>query len=155
MGGRQREVEAGVEADRNRLGGDPARPQDELGRQLELDGRLLGQLADRGRAVGQLVGVDVGLGARDAGDELVRLDAAAGEDPDARHEAGAFVSLDQQHLELSVGMLAAAAQQEDRGGRARGRGLESLLEGIAGPGGVFGELGVGHRTASFRIARSA
>ena len=51
VGGRQGDVEAGVEADRDHLGGDPPRPGDEVRPGIELDAGLLAQLADRARSV--------------------------------------------------------------------------------------------------------
>ena len=53
---------------------------------------------------------------------------AAGEDPDAGHELGALGPLQQQHLERPLGVLAAAAQQHDRGG---GTGLGGRRRGWA------------------------
>ena len=124
VGRRQRDVEAGVEAGRDLLGGDPARPGEErLG--VDLDPGLLAELARAADAMGELVGIDVA--ARTAGRFAVRLlDDPAGEHPDAGHESGLLAALEHQHLEAAIRVLAAAPQEDHRGGRTGdcGRGVD-------------------------------
>src|SRR3954451_8975860 len=85
--GSKSEEEVRVEAGLDLRGCDPARELDERGGVDALDRGLFGELADRRRAVG-LVAL-----------ALVRVDRAAGEDPDAGHKAGVGIALDEQDLE--------------------------------------------------------
>ena len=70
---------------------------------LQLDRRLLGELADRA----------LGLA-------LAPVDGAAWKHPDARHERLLGPAANQQHLELAIAVATAAAQQNDRRGGTRG-----------------------------------
>jgi hypothetical protein len=77
--------EVRVEAHRDGLRRDPARPRQDLGLIVELDPGLLGQLP-----------------ARRSSRLLPGLDHAAREDPDARHERCAGSAPDHQHLGSAV-----------------------------------------------------
>jgi hypothetical protein len=103
VGGGEGEVEASVEAGRDHLGGDPAGEKDELLLDRQLDPGLLGELA---HSAGPAARFALPVG---------RVDRAAGEDPDVRHEAGLGAALQHQHLERALGVLATAAQEDDRG----------------------------------------
>ena len=110
-----------VEADRDLRGRDPAAERDQRGRVREREAGLLGDLADRRRAMG-----GVGAGAR-RGRAVGRVDRAAREDPGAAHEARLRVTPQQQDLECCV-----AAAQHDHGrrlARLDGRPVGELLAG--------------------------
>src|SRR5215211_3398849 len=104
----QRDVEAGVEAHRDGLRGDPLRPRQDLRIGRELDARLLPQLADRAGDVGGLLVT-----------RIFRIHRAAGKDPHPWHEAGFRASPQQEDLHATIPVLAAATQQDQRGGCAR------------------------------------
>src|SRR5215213_2563796 len=107
MSGGQRQVEARVEADRGDPWRDPARIRDQFLRG-NLDTGLLRELPDGRGAMGLLALA------------VVRVDRAAWEYPDARHEARLRVPLHEQDLQAPFGVLATPAQEDHRCRRTRG-----------------------------------
>src|ERR1700734_3628601 len=89
-----------VEADLHLGRGDPARELDERVRVVELDCRLLAQLADRRRAVSAVAVT------------LLSVDGASWEHPHTAHEASLGRAPDEQDLEALV-----LATQQDHGRR--------------------------------------
>ena len=110
VGGRQRQVEARVEADRDHPRRDPARVGDQLGGR-----RARSRPPPRARARRR-------RGSRPRPRRRSGSTAPPGKHPDPRHEARLVVALSRADLEPAIGVLAAAAQQDHRGGGPRRRG---------------------------------
>jgi hypothetical protein len=113
---------------RDLLRRDPARERHERGRVVEGDARLLVQLAHGGRAMGRVV-LGVGVPASVSFDDV---HGAAGEHPDAAHEARLRRALDEQDLDR----VRAAAEQDHARRLPRGDHRARLVQRLSGRRGV-------------------